>query len=47
MCSLVSLIEKEVKKMIKEYKPVTTGLLTLINKYQDGVRLDGGGTSSF
>jgi len=28
--------------MIKEYKPVTTGLLTLINKYQDGVRLDGG-----
>lgn len=28
--------------MIKEYKPIQHGLLNLINKYQDGVRKDGG-----
>jgi hypothetical protein len=32
----------EVKTMNKEYKPVQQGLLTLINRYQDGVRKDGG-----
>lgn len=35
--------------MNKEFKPVQQGLLNLINKYQDGVRVDGGvpNTSEF
>jgi len=28
--------------MIKEYKPIQQGLLSMINRYQDGVRKDGG-----
>lgn len=36
---------KGVKKMNREFKPVQRGLLNLINKYQDGVRVDGGGSA--